>query len=185
MFFKVLTLLIAPTLTLCLAGHVMAQTPDQARDQNKAVEKVVLQRATMTVSDADASIRFYRDLLGFTVSSDRAYDSPTLRHMFNIPPDSQPRFVLLNGTPDQPRALAFISADGLEVDREANRLNAPALVITVNRMDEIDLRLQEAEVEVIQTPSVLLGFDSNPIGREAMYLDPDGVRIVLFELSVN
>jgi catechol 2,3-dioxygenase-like lactoylglutathione lyase family enzyme len=168
---------------LALPGCLLAQS--QPADSATADDEVRLQRATITVANADASIAFYRDMLGFKVSSDNAYDSPALRQMFNIPAGSTPRLVLLDGSAGQARALGLVAADGLEIDREANRVNAPALVLTVNRLDEIHARLQAAQVEVVQAPSVLLGFDGKAIGREAMYLDPDGVRIVLFELSVN
>jgi catechol 2,3-dioxygenase-like lactoylglutathione lyase family enzyme len=150
---------------------------------------VQLQRATITVSDADASIRFYRDLLGFKVSSDSHYDTPVLRAMFHIPPGIKPRLVLLDGMQGdgqiQPRALGLVAAEGLVIDAQANRLNAPALVLTVTDMDSVHQRLQAAEVETVQAPTELLGFNGKPIGREAMYLDPDGIRIVLFELMLN
>lgn len=168
---------------LLLPGGLLAQ--DDATGTVDPEAEIRLQRATITVSDAVVSIAFYRDLLGFKVSSDNVYDSPALRQMFNIPPGSTPRLVLLDGSAGQARALGLVSADGLAVDREANRLNAPALVLTVNRLDKIHQRLLTAQVEVVQAPAVLLGFNGQAIGREAMYLDPDGVRIVLFELTVN
>jgi hypothetical protein len=68
-----------------------------ADDSGNSPAQVLLQRTTLTVSDADRSIRFYRGLLGFTVSSDSSYDTTALRAMFNIPPGSTPRLVLLEG----------------------------------------------------------------------------------------
>lgn len=168
---------------LATPGGLLAQ--DQVTATLDPEAEIRLQRATITVSDADRSIAFYQDLLGFKVSSDNAYDSPALRQMFNIPPGSTPRLVLLDGSAGQARALGLVSADGLVINSESNRLNAPALVLTVNRLDEIHQRLLAAQVETVQAPAVLLGFNGQAIGREAMYLDPDGVRIVLFELTVN
>ena len=46
-------------------------------------------------------------------------------------------------------------------------------------------RLVAAETRVIVPPTPLNDFSGNPFGREAMVLDPDGVRIVLFELLVS
>lgn len=140
-----------------------------------------LQRATLTVSDMDASLAFYRDLLGFTVSGDARYDTPALRRMFHVPEGATPRLVLLDAGADQPRALALVAADGLGVDREANARHAPALVVNVDELDAISRRLNAAGIEEVVPPTPLEDFRGNPFGREALYLDPDGVRVVLFE----
>ncbi len=144
-----------------------------------------LQRATLTVSDMDRSLNFYRDLLGFTVSGDARYDTPALRAMFHIPAGTTPRLVLLDASADQPRALALVHAEGLTVDPEANARNAPALVLNTTTLDQIMDRLVAADIRVIVSPTPLNDFSGNPFGREAMVLDPDGVRIVLFELLAS
>ena len=146
-----------------------------------AVEPPRLQRATLTVSDLDRSLAFYRDLLGFSVRATVAYDTPALRTMFHLPEGANASLTLLDAGEDQPRALALVSADGIEVDRAANRRHAPALVLTVSDMDGIDAALRAAGVEVLLAPTPLLDFSGKPMGREAAYLDPDGVRVVLFE----
>jgi catechol 2,3-dioxygenase-like lactoylglutathione lyase family enzyme len=140
------------------------------------------QRATLTVGDMERSLDFYRDLLGFTVSGDARYDTPALRAMFHIPDGSTPRLVLLDASPAQPRALALVHAEGLDVDAAANARHAPALVVNTTELDAIMSRLREADVTIIQPPTALNDFSGNPYGREAMVLDPDGVRLVLFEL---
>jgi catechol 2,3-dioxygenase-like lactoylglutathione lyase family enzyme len=157
-----------------LLVFLAAMTPVQAELQ--------LQRATLTVSDMERSLHFYRDLLGFTVSGDARYDTPALRTMFHVPEDTTPRLVLLDASPDQPRALALVQADGLAVDAAANARNAPALVVNTTRMDDIMRRMNDAEVAIILPPTPLNDFAGKPFGREAMVLDPDGVRLVLFEL---
>lgn len=144
--------------------------------------ELALQRATLTVSDMETSIAFYRDLLGFTVSGDAEYDTPALRTMFHVPESATPRLVLLDAGPDQPRALALVAAAGLNVDAEANRVNAPALVLNVTDLDGIQGRMRQAGVTEVLPPTPLNDFQGRPFGREALYLDPDGVRVVLFEL---
>jgi hypothetical protein len=93
--------------------------------------------------------------------------------------------VLLDAGPQQPRALALVHAEGLAVDAKANRRHAPALVLTTTKLDEIHADLVAAEVTVIWPPTELKDFRGNPFGREAMYLDPDGVRVVLFEYGAG
>jgi catechol 2,3-dioxygenase-like lactoylglutathione lyase family enzyme len=144
-----------------------------------------LQRATLTVSDMDRSLHFYQDLLGFTVSGDARYDTPALRTMFHIPHDTTPRLVLLDASPAQPRALALVHADGLDVDAAANARHAPALVVNTTQLDDIMDRMNEADIAIILPPTPLNDFSGKPFGREAMVLDPDGVRLVLFELLAS
>jgi len=142
---------------------------------------VTLRRATVTVNDMEASIAFYRDVLGFTVSGDARYDTPALRSMFHVPDAATPRLVLLDAGPDQPRALALIAAEGLAVDSALNARHAPALVFDVTDMDALHERLVDADARVVQPPTPLRDFSGKPFGREAMVLDPNGVRIVFFE----
>jgi catechol 2,3-dioxygenase-like lactoylglutathione lyase family enzyme len=141
-----------------------------------------LARATLTVTDLEASLAFYRDLLGFRVAARMDYDTPALRRMFRIPPGATPTLVLLDGE-GQPRALGLVAADGLAVDREANRSHAPALVVNTDAIAEVDRRLRAAGTPVVVPPTPLRAFDGRVIGTEAMYLDPDGVRIVLFDVA--
>lgn len=141
-----------------------------------------LARATLVVSDLEASLAFYRDLLDFRVGARMAYDTPALRRMFRIPDGASPTLVLLDGS-EQPRALGLVAAEGLVVDAAANRANAPALVVNTGAIVELDRRLRAAGVPVVVPPTPLRGFDGRVIGTEAMYLDPDGVRIVLFAVA--
>ncbi len=140
------------------------------------------QRATLTVSDMDRSLDFYRDLLGFTVSGDARYDTPALRTMFHIPEGATPRLVLLDASTTQPRALALVHAEGLAVDATANTRNAPALVVNTTELDAIMARMDASNITVVLPPTPLNDFSGKPFGREAMVLDPDGIRLVLFEM---
>lgn len=150
-----------------------------------ALAELQFQRATLTVSDVDRSLHFYRDLLGFTVSGDARYDTPALRTMFHIPEGATPRLVLLNASATQPRALALVHADGLAVDAAANTSNAPALVVNTTELDAIMARMDASNITVVLRPTPLNDFSGKPFGREAMVLDPDGVRLVLFELLAS
>ncbi|MEQ8514057.1 MAG: hypothetical protein RIC38_00490, partial [Chromatocurvus sp.] len=72
---------------------------------------------------------------------------------------------------------------GLGVDADSNRTSAPALVLTTTEMDRIHRDMLAAGVPVVQPPTPLHDFRQQLMGREAMYLDPDGIRIVLFEYA--
>lgn len=159
---------------LLLVGTVLAEEASEAGLAR-------LQRATLTVTDLDRSLAFYRDLLGFAESSRSHYDTPSLRRIFPVPPGATPELVLLDAGPDQPRALALLHASGLEPDTGANTAGAPALLFNTRYMDRIHAAMVEAGVTVLLPPTPLNDFSGNPFGREAAYLDPDGVRVILFE----
>ena len=67
--------LFAP-LAAALLAFALAASPSWAGEAPR------LQRATLTVSDLERSLAFYRDLLGFTVRATMAYETPALRTMF-------------------------------------------------------------------------------------------------------
>jgi catechol 2,3-dioxygenase-like lactoylglutathione lyase family enzyme len=142
---------------------------------------ISVQRPTLTVSDLDRSLIFYRDILGFTVRSITPYETPALRKIFHIEAGAGSRLVLLDASDSQPRALAMVHAPGLETDYESNLLHAPAVVINTRQLDDIHLRMAEAGFDVLLPPTPLLDFSGQPMGREAAYVDPDGIRIVLFQ----
>ncbi len=142
---------------------------------------VHLQRATLTVSDLEKSLAFYRDGLGFRVRTRSPYDTPALRRMFAIPNDAQPELLILDAHAEQSRALALIHAPGMTADAASNRVNAPALVFSTAQLDQLHARLEQSGVEVLLPPTVLHDFSGKPYGRESAYLDPDGVRVILFE----
>jgi catechol 2,3-dioxygenase-like lactoylglutathione lyase family enzyme len=150
-------------------------------DERLPAGSVSLQRATLTVADLERSIAFYRDLLGFTLRSRSAYDTPALRRMFAIPPGVSPELALLDSSEQQPRSLALLSAQGIQTDPRANRSVAPALLFQTKLIDEIHLAMVAADVEILLPPTPLNDFAGKPFGREAAYLDPDGVRVILFE----
>ncbi len=145
------------------------------------IDPVRFQRATLTVANLDDSIAYYRDLLGFTVSSRSAYDTPALRQIFNLPAGAVPELVLLDAGEQQPRSLALVGAAGIQIDRDENRRGAPALLFNTAQMDAIHAAMKAAGREILLPPTPLNDFSGKPFGREAAYLDPDGVRVILFE----
>ncbi len=145
------------------------------------IDPVRLQRATLTVANLEDSIAYYRDLLGFTVSSRSAYDTPALRQIFNLPAGAVPELVLLDAGQQQPRTLALVGAAGIQIDHDENRRSAPALIFNTAQMDAIHAAMKAAGQQILLPPTPLNDFSGKPFGREAAYLDPDGVRVILFE----
>ena len=143
--------------------------------------ELALQRATLTVNDMDRSIAFYTEVIGMQLASRSSYDTPALRTMFHLDEGSEPELALLDASEAQPRALALVAATGREVDAAGNRLHAPALVLNSTDINALHARAEAAGVEVLLPPTPLNDFSGNPFGREAAYVDPDGVRVVVFQ----
>jgi len=160
---------------------ILLWTAASSADENRAASPVTLQRATLTVADLERSLGFYHGILGLTVSARSHYDTPALRQIFKLPPGSRPELVLLDAGSGQPRALALVHAEGVAPDRQGNIHHAPALLFNTAEMDRIHDAMLKSDVEVLLAPSPMYDFDGNPFGREAAYLDPDGVRVILFE----
>jgi len=168
------------SITALLASSLPWSAPSTA-DDIRAPAPVTLQRATLTVADLERSLGFYHGILGLTVSARSHYDTPALRQIFKLPPGSRPELVLLDAGSGQPRALALVHAEGVAPDQQGNIHHAPALLFNTAEMDRIHEAMLDSGFEILLAPSPMYDFDGNPFGREAAYLDPDGVRVILFE----
>ncbi|MFI9254017.1 VOC family protein [Streptomyces sp. NPDC053069] len=108
---------------------------------------------TLPVSDQDRALRFYRDVLGFTVTADR--DMPQGRWLQVAPEGAQTVFTLsgpgMGGfEPGSARGIMLVTTD---VDADCARLAAAG------------------------TP--VQGPDELPWGRMASFTDPDGNGLML------
>ena len=144
---------------------------------------IFLQRASMIVTDLDASLGFYQDVLGLTLTSRSDYSSENFRTIFNVPEGSASEFALLDAKDRQARPIGLVEIDGVTSDINANRVSAPALIFGTEDMDGIYARAKDAKVEIQLAPAPLIGFSGDPIGREMSMYDPDGVRVILFEIN--
>jgi len=144
---------------------------------------IFLQRAAMIVTDLDASLAFYQDVLGLTLTSRSDYSSENFRTIFKVPEGVVTEFALLDAKDRQPRPIGLVEIDGVTSNVEANRTSAPAIVFGTEDMDGIYARAKEAKIEIQLDPSPLIGFSGDPIGREMSMYDPDGVRVILFEID--
>jgi len=177
-------------LTLRLAAFVsifvLAASPShsgQHASETKDPAPIFLQRAAMIVTDLDASLAFYQDVLGLTLTSRSDYSSENFRIIFNVPKGVTTEFALLDAKDRQARPIGLVEIDGVTSDVNANRISAPAIVFGTENMDGIYARAQEAKVEIQLKPAPLIGFSGDPIGREMSMYDPDGVRVILFEID--
>lgn len=117
--------------------------------------------------DPDASLRFYRDVLGFDVRNDVGYDGM--------------RWVTV-GSPDQPEMSIVLSppaADPTISDQERATIlelmakgNYAAITLTVDDLDSTFEKLEAANVEIMQEP-----IDQDYGVRDCAVRDPAGNTI--------
>ena len=180
-------------------GFDPAPPPRKTKRSDPPPQPQVIQvkRPTLVVSDIDASLKVYRDLLGFSVfylkgksakakkkgqddqseqedKSSKAYD------YFSIDKKAYTytRFATLN-TPSQERAFGLMEVVGGPLKQAQPRLST--IVLQVRDLDELRPKLIAAGLKVFESDE-----GSTPEGkvfREMPFADPDGHIIVLYDLK--
>ncbi len=166
-------------LTLALASLLLAPA---------ALAQVVqVKRPTLMVSDMDASLAVYRDLLGFDIhylrgdlDAEREEPLSLAYTYFDIDPKKYDytRFATLD-TPQQTRALGLIELRGRRLPR--TRPRTQTVVVQVEDVDALAPILTGAGLEVLpatdeaETPE-------GDVYKEMPFVDPDGHVVVLYHL---
>jgi predicted enzyme related to lactoylglutathione lyase len=123
-------------------------------------------------SDPDATVAFYRDVLGFEVRNDVGYGG---MHWITVGPADQPQTSIVlyppQATPgvtdDEQRAIAEMMAKG----------TYGKLLLATKDVDATFERLQAGDAEVVQEPT------DQPYGvRDCAFRDPAGNEIRIQEL---
>jgi catechol 2,3-dioxygenase-like lactoylglutathione lyase family enzyme len=138
-----------------------------------------VRHAGIVVRDADASLGFYRDLLGLSVQSDQLETGPFIETILGLP-GARVRTVKLGA----PEGVALVEL--LEFDTPAgdgappplNRIGPTHAALTVADLDTLHARLTDAGVQFLSAPNVA------PDGRAkvAFCADPDGTLLELVEV---
>lgn len=132
----------------------------------------------LCVSDLDASLRFYCEVLGFRV-------------VRRIPGAGSAEVARLLELDDLELDLTFIERDGFRIEliriahprptgggkQPFNRLGYTHLSVTVSDFDAELERLRRAKVEILEDTA---GREAASNARFAFVLDPDGNRVELF-----
>ena len=136
---------------------------------------VRFQRANFLVSDIEAALRFYVDVLGMEVAFRRPHRDESYSHVvFDLDRSKPVGFVGLS-TPTQPRVMGLTEVSGLE------RLPAPrrsTIVLHVDDPDAVIARARAGGYEVI--PEQELVTHDGRRGREIGLLDADGNVVVVY-----
>jgi catechol 2,3-dioxygenase-like lactoylglutathione lyase family enzyme len=146
-----------------------------------------VRRTNLVVRDLDASLRFYRDLLGFTVFFDDVVSSGAGGRILNVP-CREARMVVLradDGTVGMIGLMELRGAEGLAPPVAAGpvRLGEPFLALQSDRFAELVARMEAAGVPFVNAPAEfqLRG----RLVRECAVRDPDGLLINVIDSSAG
>ncbi len=152
----------------------------------------LLLRAVTVTCDVEASIRFYRDVMGQQIVEDATFSGPGVQRYIDVDDDTEVRFVIMGGAGQYPGGqvvggnvafMGILDADQPSCsDRTENRRGREGSLILPHRVsdiEEIARRAKAAGHEIL--------FDVKPSGtglsRNMMLFDPDGNIVEIFELN--
>ncbi|WP_298321996.1 VOC family protein [Haloactinopolyspora sp.] len=134
---------------------------------------ITIHNAYLPHNDPQASLRFYRDTLGFEIRNDVEYGE---LHWITVGPPNQPDVSIVLHPPfadpgitdDERRTITEMMAKGTYA----------GINLATPELDETFQRLQADEAEVVQEPT------DQPWGiRDCAFRDPAGNMIRIFEVS--
>lgn len=160
-----------------LAIALSAAAPVAASDNEIPSD---LRRPTMPVADLDASVDFFTDVLGMTVSGRRPYNSPVLRAAIGAPEEVDLIVVALDDK-NQGGALVLVGAEGLRIDPAANRANATTLAWSVDDIDAVYERAIKGGYEVLMSPAQAAEAEDFPPEKEMILVEPSGHRLIIVQ----
>ena len=136
------------------------------------------QRANFLVSDIEAALRFYVDVLGMEVAFHKAPRDESYSHIvFGLDRASPIGFVALS-TPTQPRVMALTAVAGLTKLPEPRR---STIVLHVDDPDAVVARARAGGYQVF--PEEELITHDGRRGREIGMLDDDGNLVVIYRIT--
>jgi len=138
----------------------------------------------IVVSDLEASLEFYRDLLGFNLSGDLNFISdPGIAGL--IGPSDDIRFRIVSGVVPGTRArISLVEVKGVPRTLFHPRIPDPgcrAIALRVTDLDVLLARLEAAGVRIVSGGGVPAQF--SPTIRNIFVEDPDGFKVELYQSS--
>ena len=140
---------------------------------------VRFQRATYLVRDLDKALKFYRDILGFTIEYTMGPNPDSYSYpVFEIPRDRELRFATLN-TETQPRVMALAEVSGGLPDLPNPR--RAAIVVEIEDIDGVVAASKAAGLQVYDEEHLVT--PDGREGREIGIVDADGNLVVIYWIT--
>lgn len=162
-------------------GFVAAPAPVLAED----VQLSPVRRTTIASADPEASLRFYRDLLGFTVEYDVVATEPGQLAAF-APGATTGRAIALRSGEKMGGSIGLFHTPGMKRGakcRSTAASGAVAILLLTNDLDALFRRLKAAAVPFVNEPHAYdAGRGHGPTGTFTVF-DPDCVRIAFAQIK--
>jgi len=164
------------------ARAVMFRDPDGFPVEVDEVEENTGAVIGISVGDMAATLKFYRDLLGFELTGEMKFaGDKTKMDLIGAPPDAQYR--QMAGTiPGTNAHIEFSEFKGVERTPFHLRVpdpGCPALALRVTDLDGLLKRLKAARVKVVSAGGEPAQF--SPTVRNIFVEDPDGFKVELYQ----
>jgi len=135
----------------------------------------------LTVSDADRSVAFYRDGLGFAVLTERTAEGPWIEQVTGLEA-VRVRIVHLHGHGYNLELLEYERPRGADRARAFQDAGSAHLCFHTDDIDAALERLLACGAERINDPQTVVG-GPNDGGRVVYLRDPDGNAVELHQLA--
>ena len=147
---------------------------------SKSIQASVMSHVSLCVRDLDRSLRFYRDVLGFTVTKDEVQDTSSgfLPHLYKDRHAKRRIVHLRYGDADSLPFVAITEHPGDKISGEPvmlDQLGISHFSFTVPDVKELTQRLME---QGVQTCGPVESYrDAKGNIRTVFMLDPDGILV--------
>jgi catechol 2,3-dioxygenase-like lactoylglutathione lyase family enzyme len=166
---------IAVALLLTASAH--------AEDKPASTEAyATLERAAIMVQDRPATVKFYRDVLGYTEESSGTGIKLPPGHPLGLPPEATLSMSYMKSRDGAYVALMGVDDAGLApIDRpkgKGNAYNDVFLVHVTNNVDEIHRRAVAGGYEVLSPPTL----SRTGRAKQMLLRDPNGIKIEINQM---
>lgn len=149
-------------------------------------------RLSIFCRDMEASIAFYRDVLGLVKVEDKVIEGAAAGGLLQLPP-CRLHIVLLASTAQADVVVGLFEIGGVPLDKlelPAGRVaqGQTALVLTTTEFDALHARMEAAGVKFLTSPlryPKRQASERSPAGiyREMIAYDPDGLLVSIMQID--
>jgi catechol 2,3-dioxygenase-like lactoylglutathione lyase family enzyme len=141
--------------------------------------KLRFQRANFMVRDLEASLKFYVEVMGFTLDFVKQSELTSYSYdAFDIPRMARLRFAVLSA-PDQLRVMALTEV----CDPEPPPIQHPRRAAIVLEVPDVDGAMAKAKAHGFDiVPEARLVTHDGRVGREIGIIDPDDHLVVIYTI---
>jgi catechol 2,3-dioxygenase-like lactoylglutathione lyase family enzyme len=161
-------------------GYIVEAVETQASAEAPAAGNVVGAIMGLTVEDMDTAMKFWRDLLGFQLSGDRAFSTdPAILDLMGVPKGGSFRSVF-GVVPGSKARIAMIEFKGMPRTPFSLRVPDPGssgMAIRVAAIGDLLARMKAGGVRVLSRNGELVNW--SPTLRNVFVKDPGGLNIEL------